>query len=328
MRRPSDRCCGVNPGVYQNVRNTVARAGVIHPMRLRFAIPFALTFAATVHAQKFEVATIKPCKPGPGLRSNSSPTPGRVSVNCINLMFLIRQAYVMFANGRLNPPGRNIPIEKAPAWIDSAFYSIEAKAEGSPASGMMMGPMMRALLEDRFRLKIHSETREEPVYVLTVAKDGPKLRPAPPGSCALLDYDHPAAPLPPGQPVPPVCKFARVTGRGFDVRGVTLSEFAETLAGRLDRDVIDKTGITGLFDFDFVMFPGASGATFGSAPGTAGPSAPPAPPPPPDPSGLTDPGGPFAAAQAALQKLGLKLASTRGPSRFLVVDSIERPSDN
>ena len=329
MRSPSTgRFCGVNTGVYQNVRNMQPRLGVIHPMRLRFAIPIALGFALTVRAQtqKFEVATIKPCKPG--LTMGINPTPGRVSVNCMNLMLLIRQAYVTFANGRLNPPGRNVPIEKAPAWIESTFYTIEAKAEGAPAYGMTMGPMMQALLEDRFHLKIQRETREVPVYALTVAKGGPKLIAAPPGSCAVIDIDRPAAPLPPAQPVPAVCKFARVTGRGFDVHGVTMPEFADVLAGRLDRDVIDKTGIPGLFDFEVVLFPGASVATLGPPPGGLGPPAAPAPPPPPDPSGLTDFGGPFAAAQAALQKFGLRLESARGPSRFFVIDSIERPSEN
>ncbi len=295
-------------------------------MRCPCAIPIALTLVLAIHAQsqKFEVAAIKPCKPAAGSLGGTNPTPGRVTVNCMNLMFLIRQAYVMFANGKLNPPGKTVPIEKAPAWIESAFYTIEAKAQNAPPMGMMMGPMMQALLEDRFRLKIRSETREVPVYALTVSKGGPKLRAAPAGSCATLDYNHPPAPLPPGQRPPPLCKFARVTGRGFEVNGDTMSEFAEALSGRLDRDVVDKTGITGLFDFEVALYPDAPRANL-PPPGPGAAPPPPAPPPPPDPS---DPGVALAAAQAALQKYGLRLESAKGPGRFLVIDSIEPPSEN
>jgi uncharacterized protein (TIGR03435 family) len=295
-------------------------------MRCRFAVALALTLVAAPHAlaQKFEVAAIRPCRPDAGFGGGINPTPGRVTVNCMSLLLLIRQAYVTFANGKLNPPGRAVPIEKAPTCIESAFYTIEAKAQNAPPMGTMMGPMMQALLEDRFRLKIRSETREVPVYALAVAKEGPKLKAAPAGSCATLDYDHLPAPPPPGQRPPPICKFARVTGRGFDVDGVTISEFAEALSSRLDRDVLDRTGITGLFNFEVALYPDAPRSTL-PPPGPGAAPPPSAPPPLPDPS---DPGANVAAAQAALQKYGLRLESAKGPGRFLVIDSVEWPSEN
>jgi uncharacterized protein (TIGR03435 family) len=285
-----------------------------------------LMFALTAQAQKFEVATIKPCRRDGDTRTTiGPPTPGHLTLNCFSAALLIRQSYVLFANGRLTAAGRIVPIEKGPAWIESELYTIEAKAAGPADQGTMRGPMMRALLEDRFQLKLHTETREEPVYLLTVAKDGPKLKAAPPGSCVAVDIDHLPAPSP--QP-PQFCGIDRVTHNGFDIRGATMPEFSQALAGRLDREVVDRTGITGLFDFEFDMFPDASSATLGPAPNPGGPPPPPAPPPPPGPNGLTDPGGPFVVTQAALQKFGLRLESAKGPVRFLVIDRVERPSEN
>jgi uncharacterized protein (TIGR03435 family) len=115
-----------------------------------------------------------------------------------------------------------------------------------------------------------------------------------------------------------------VTGRGFDVHGVTMSEFAVALSGRLDRDVIDRTGIAGQYDFEVALYPDAPRANL-PPPGPGAAPPPPAPPPPPDPS---DPGAGLAAAQAALQQYGLRLESARGPGHFLIIDNVERPSEN
>jgi len=72
---------------------------------------------------------------------------------------------------------------EARLWIHSGRYVINARAEGAPSEGTMMGLMLQALLEDRFKLKIRRENREVPVYALTVAKGGPKLPPFQQGSC-------------------------------------------------------------------------------------------------------------------------------------------------
>jgi uncharacterized protein (TIGR03435 family) len=80
-----------------------------------------------------------------------------------------------------------------PAWIYSDRYQIEVKAEGTPREEVMLGPMLQTLLEDRFNLKIHRETREVPAYELTVAKGGLKMQPVPPGRCTLLDISPEAA---------------------------------------------------------------------------------------------------------------------------------------
>jgi uncharacterized protein (TIGR03435 family) len=134
-----------------------------------------------------------------------------------------------------------------------------------------------------------------------------------------LDVDHPPPPPVPGHSRVLFCGIVSITDNGFDARGVTMADLARTL--RLDRPVIDKTGIAGTFDF-----PSFSAAEL-HAP------LPPPPPPPgaiaaPPPPSLADTVDTFAIVQSALQKFGLKLESAKGPGEFLVIDHIERPSEN
>ena len=97
---------------------------------------------------------------------------------------------------------------------------------------------MQALLEDRFKLKIHRATRALPVYELRVAKAGMKLQPAKGGNCMVVDHDHPPPPLPdPGQPFPSVCGWFQ----GRYVYGTTMEGLSQELSARADRDVVDKT---------------------------------------------------------------------------------------
>lgn len=123
----------------------------------------------------FEVASIRGCPPGS--RAGSSPEViGRVRRECISLMSLIRMAYTAFATGAYNPQQVFVILpDKSPGWIESDLYTLEAKAEerpgqALPAQGMMLGPMTQALLEDRFKLKVHWETRPIPVYELDKQK--------------------------------------------------------------------------------------------------------------------------------------------------------------
>jgi uncharacterized protein (TIGR03435 family) len=142
---------------------------------------------------------------------------------------ILQQAYGLFANGRENPLWSIPKIEGGPAWINSDRYEINAKAEGDASPEMMMGPMMQGLLEDRFKLKVHRESREVQVYALTVAKGGLKLKPFQEGSCTPSS-DTPHVP---GQP--PVCK-ARTSSKGpnlltVDGQGMTLDEFSGCIRG-------------------------------------------------------------------------------------------------
>jgi uncharacterized protein (TIGR03435 family) len=169
--------------------------------------------------------------------------------------------------------------------------------------------MVRALLEDRFKLKIHRETREIPVYALTVTKGGPKLQPFKEGSCMAVDFsdpEHSSITMPePGQPFPLVCGMGRLSNSGYDFPGSTMATFCRDISNRLDRPVVDRTKISGMFDIHLdlsiadVVNPAPE-----SAPGTTAPIG------------------------SAIEKLGLKLEPTKGPGEFLVIDHIERPSAN
>ena len=116
------------------------------------------------------------------------------------LLFLIENAYGL----------KPFQILGAPGWVSSAGFDIEAKAEGNPGREQMQ-LMMRALLEDRFKLKAHRETRELPVYKLDVAKSGLKLRPPNEGLCVSLDPDAPPPQLGPHPEQLTVCGRATFT---------------------------------------------------------------------------------------------------------------------
>ena len=134
---------------------------------------------------KFDVVSIKPCKSGD--RKGGDSSPGRLSIGCALLADtdntgLIQQAYNRYAAGHLTSFGV-IPIEGGPDWIHSETFEIDAKSDGHPSIQMMLGPMMQAILQDRFKLRIHRETRQGPVYELALGKGSPKLKPLQDGSC-------------------------------------------------------------------------------------------------------------------------------------------------
>ncbi len=274
-------------------------------------------------APKFEVASIKPCTDSPGGGRSGGRggaggglSPGRLDLSCQPVKNLILTAYVRFPNGRFIG-GRAPAIEGGPSWIDSDRYTIDAKAEGAESQATMRGPMLQALLEDRFHLKIHRETREIPVYALTVAKGGLKARPFQEGSCTPIDFkffeQFPPARLP---ELPDGQKYCPNLGRRnganviVDAQGTTIEQFCKIFLSALDRPVINKTGATGLFNLLLEYAPDETSPAFH-----------------PDSVDASDPGGPsiFTALQ---QQLGLKLEQARGPGEILVIDRVEKPSGN
>jgi uncharacterized protein (TIGR03435 family) len=266
---------------------------------------------------KFEVVSIKPCKAGEppqgrkggrgGGRIGASP--GRLNAECATLAMLIRSAYLQFPNGQraaaLSPRVLLQEIKGSPSWIDSERFTIEAKGDGPQANEMVRGPMLQALLEDRFRLKIHRETRETPIYELKTGKGGPKFRETTPGACVTLDRDHP-----PPEPLPKICGgFA-----GNAMYGTTIANFCRQLSAILDRDVVDRTGLTGTYDlhFDWSQDELAAAAAGGG-------DAPPVGPARLDFNALME---------AAIPRLGLRLEAAKGSGEFLVIDHVERPTAN
>lgn len=283
---------------------------------------------------KFDVASIRACKPGeiggggrPGSGSTNGPSPGRLEMPCFTVEHLIETAYVEFPNGRRQPDlnFRPLPIEGGPAWVHSDNYQIQAETEvGSPNQFMMRGPMLQTLLEDRFQLRIRRETRNVPVYELTVAKGGLKL-PAFDGSCIPRDQNQ--YPPPPGSQVEPgkkpPCNIRRSSVHGpnitIDARGVTLDNFSKYLStSGLGRLFVDKTGITDRFNIHLEFAAdetmpellGRTARTSDAAGGTA-----------PDPAE-------FPSILTAFEEVGLKLVPAEGPGDFIEIEHVERPSEN
>jgi uncharacterized protein (TIGR03435 family) len=201
-------------------------------------------------------------------------------------------------------------ISGAPKWLAEESYDIVGKAEGAVSSRDQLRLLLQSLLVDRFKLAFHDEAREVPVYALTVAKGGSKLQQTREGSCLVIDFNHPPAPPPPGQERPRPCgALARRRGNGgsetMDGVGIGITRPAggttgltDALSEILGRPVVDKTGLTGIFDFHLEWTPDSAAA--GDNPG---------------PSILT----------ALQQQLGLRVVPDKGPVRMLVIDHVERP---
>lgn len=267
---------------------------------------------------RFETSSIKPCSDGAaGLKKGAgfAVSAGRLNTGCTALAYpdntgLIQRAYFRFADGQLHPAGL-LPITGGPAWIHSEQFEIDANAAGNPSEGMMQGPMLQALLEDRFQLKIHREARVVPVYALTMEGAASGLKPFEDGSCIPMPVKFPLPALAPGQQY---CKVrVGMQPPSVDAQGATLTEFCHMLDLVLDRPVVDHTGMTGKFDIhlEFAVseatprfLPGGDLAQFAAS--AANRTNPP--------------------IFAAIQQLGLKLEPARGSREFLVVDRVERPA--
>lgn len=266
-------------------------------------------------AEKFEVASVKRCQNDQS-PSGGDPTPGRLHLACVTTANLIRLAYLAFPTGQRNAPvspsSFQMPISGGPSWLDSDRYSIDAKVEQPVNTEMMKGPMMQALLEDRFKLKLHKKAKEIHVFELTVGVRGPKLQPARKGGCMAYDRNSPPPNPGPGEPSPVICGVIRKSaGDGFDVPGVTMADLCRQLSAYVDHDIVDKTSITGAFDVHLDLLPADIGYA-GAAP---------------DPSSPFTPGDGGAIAVAA-RKLGLQMRNAKSSAEFLVIDHVERPSEN
>ncbi|HTX36286.1 MAG TPA: M56 family metallopeptidase [Bryobacteraceae bacterium] len=204
-----------------------------------------------------------------------------------------------------------------PAWAFRDFYSIDARAPGNPTKDQMR-LMMQSLLAERFKLAAHFETREVPVFVLTLVKAGklgPKLiphadgppcdRPGPSPGRGLLGF-------PPGCDSLAVIRKANGALMLAGYRNATMEMVANSLSVlELDRPVVDQTGLSGRFDYTIEWAPEPTGP-----PASASPAA-----VPPEPLGAT-------AVPALRDQLGLKLESTKAPFQILVIDHLERPTEN
>ena len=264
---------------------------------------------------QFEVASVKPNHSNAQPNSNFPLGPGDVYVRnggYFNATGFPLTLYLAFAYKLIGNQAQYVSPQ-LPEWAKSDRFDIQARAASDPGKDGMR-QMMQALLADRFQLATHYEEREVPVLAFVLAKSGktgPHLRQhtndspcpteQPTAETPFLEDGLPAFcngifPLP-----------ASVHGRlRFGARNVTIGFIADTFSAGtgLGRPMIDRTGLSGKFDFTLEWAPERRGADV-----------------PPDSADLTF-------EEALREQLGIRLQSQKGPMRVLVVDHVERPSGN
>jgi uncharacterized protein (TIGR03435 family) len=233
----------------------------------------------------YEVATIKPSPPDEQGRGFTLQGRHLVARN-FTVEGLITLAY------NLHPK----QLTGGPEWLTTDHFDMDVLPdhEGLPSLEQARG-IVRKLLADRFGLKFHEDTKELSVYVLSVAKGGPKF---------TKSASDPSSP--PGLGGPP--------GRMM-VRNASMEEFAEVMQGTLDRPVVDQTGLKDRYDFQFRWTPDESQYGGRVPPPNSGDNTPAADAPPPL----------FTAIQ---EQVGLKLDAMKAPAKVMVIESVEKPSAN
>ncbi len=244
--------------------------------------------AAISQTLAFEAAVVK--SNHSNARGSSLPPPqhGRFTAVNVPLKEFILEAYQI----------QELQLSGGPGWISSEGFDITAKAAGD-AKRTEVYQMLQTLLRDRFQLAFHRETKDLPVYTITVAKNGPRMKKNSGEECGESVPGHPCG--------------------GFNVQQrrhvwgerVSIAQLANVLSTLAGRAVLDKTALKGTFDIDLEWTPDEgqrAGLDIRNAP-------------PQDnnrPSLFT----------AMEEQLGLKLDSQRGAVEVLVIDRVERPSDN
>ncbi len=269
-------------------------------------------------APAFDVASIKPNRSGRGIAIVTMQPSGRVSTENMSLRDLILTAYGI----------EEIQLVGLPGWGTSERFGIEARTDGSTANDQVR-LMLRELLADRFGLIVHNETRTLPVLSLVTAKKdgtfGERLRRAG-AECGRIT-PPPGVPLPPPPPPGPAGGMRPILPKEVDARGncggmaipgwlsarkFSMDRLSQVLSVFTRRPVLNRTGLDGEFDIDLNFTPEFE---------TVGPLTPGGGPPPPNPDGPSL----FTAVQ---EQLGLKLDAERAPVEVLVIDKVERPSEN
>jgi uncharacterized protein (TIGR03435 family) len=260
----------------------------------------------------FEVATIKPNKAGPG-RMGIMTTPTGFTFEDVQLREIVGDAWGTKSDAQ---------ITGGPQALLDQYFDIDTKVDPDDVArmkkmsrkdrGRTLDLMLQALLEDRFHLKVHIDTKELPVYALVVAKGGPKFKVAAPAPPPPPDGQRPAFP-PPGEKPGPGFRGTRMTMSGtsaeVEAHGAKMDFLAGMLSGQSEtgsRVVLDKTGLTGEYDFNLHWAPENLSA---AASTDAGPDNPPL----------------FTALE---EQLGLKLEPEKAPVQILVIDQAEPPTPN
>jgi uncharacterized protein (TIGR03435 family) len=234
----------------------------------------------------YEVATIKPTDPNHA-RGGFTLQGRHLVAGNFTVEGLITLAY------NLHPT----QVTGGPDWLKTDHYDLDVLPdhEGLPSLEQARG-IVRKLLADRFALKFHYDTKDLSVYVLTVAKTGPKL---------AKSASDPSSP--PGMGGPP--------GRMM-VRNGSMEEFAMLMQGTLDRPVVDQTGLKDRYDFTLRWTPDES--QYGGR----------VPPPNSGDNGAAAADAPPPLFTAIQEQLGLKLDAMKAPAKVMVIESVQKPSEN
>jgi uncharacterized protein (TIGR03435 family) len=263
--------------VSRPARSTGAALGAAAAALLLYALPAPAQTYDAVPRPAFEVVSVKPTEGQPRNSGFRRAAGGVLNATNVTVRFLIEYAYDV----------RDDQISGGPAWLDSERYEVLAKPPSGEDANLIR-LRTQSLLADRFHVVLHRETKELPVLVLTVAKNGPKgLREATAGETDYVSNGH-----------------------HLDCQRVSMAVFAKGfLARQTGRSVTDKTGIAGNFDFTLDWAPDDG------PPGTSADSGAAIAPYPPL----------FLALQ---EQLGLKLEQQKGPVEILVIDRAEKPAEN
>jgi uncharacterized protein (TIGR03435 family) len=251
----------------------------------------------------FDVVSIKQNKSGSGMVRIMTKSDGYSATN-VSLKMLLQGAYGI----------REDLMSGLPSWTESTRYDIDAKVAGSDVDALKkLSPeqrrsMLKPVLVDRFKLNVHTETKQLPVYELVVVKGGSKLKEATPGDTYANGIKGPDGTAHAG--------MMRM-GRGqLTGQGLPIASLVSMLSQQLQRTVVDKTSLTGKYDFELQWTEESSDPMFKGPDGSPQKTE-----PAPDASGPSI----FTALQ---EQLGLKLQSAKGPVETLVVDSVAMPSEN
>jgi uncharacterized protein (TIGR03435 family) len=324
-----------------------ALAGIVSGAALCQQAPAAAPLA-------FEVATIKPSEPitaGPGkvmIRMGVENDGAMVKYNGMTLKALVQNAYSVKDYQVTCPP-----------WMDEQRYNISAKLPDG-ATRDQAPEMLQSLLKERFKVTLHREKKDHPIYALVVGKGGPKLKvaevsadvPGAPGTSGASEPGKAPTPPPPGGPretavagafggrasMPPGGMSMRMGPNGghLETKAVTLSRFAESISRFLDRPVVDQTGIEGNYDFALDISPEEMGGMIAQMKGAMVMAGGPAGGGGPMPGGPGH-GGPEALPNApeggsifqSIQSYGLKLEPKKAPMDMIAIDSAEKtPTEN
>jgi uncharacterized protein (TIGR03435 family) len=278
--------------------------GIIHVPAMRAQSPQIASPPAASSAAKFKVASIRhfSSRPVDPFRRQFITYVahhlhgGRFETE-ITLDQLIQLAYNV----------KDFQVVGGPSWANSDRYAFIAKAGGN-ATFEQMQPMLRSLLADRFKLTLHRETKELLVDQLEVATGGLKIMAAKGDSCVMMDPNNPPPPFDPDDPSSIFCKdYVRLGPEGRErIRAdrISMPRLIDIISDDVRRVVINRTGFTETFNLRLEFAPNKAPVE-GFRP-ASGPSI----------------------STALQEQLGLRLQSAKGPVEMLVIDHVERPSEN